>query len=177
MLSAGGLFTGGLVWYAWERVWIWRRLDLGEFAVDFRRSVRRADPAMPILLMTCGAAAGVFASSTPPGRQERLLQHVLHIGGRQHRTQPSSQPRRVPREQLPQRRVVPCGHGSDQLIVVHRLLCCAPAAKGSPNRADFLLSHHSRVDHGPSGGASRAASRRFLHETLRGVLARHSIES
>ena len=62
MLSAGGLFTGGLVWYAWERVWIWRRLDLGEFAVDFRRSVRRADPAMPILLMICGAAAGVFAS-------------------------------------------------------------------------------------------------------------------
>src|SRR5918993_2883114 len=33
MLSAGGLFTGGLLWYAWERVWIWRRLDLGEFAV------------------------------------------------------------------------------------------------------------------------------------------------
>ena len=62
MLSAGGLFTGGLVWYAWERVWIWRRLDLGEFALDFRRSVRRADPAMPILLMICGAAAGVFAS-------------------------------------------------------------------------------------------------------------------
>lgn len=62
MLSAGGLFTGGLVWYAWERVWIWRRLDLGEFAVDFRRSVRKADPAMPILLVICGAAAAVFAS-------------------------------------------------------------------------------------------------------------------
>jgi hypothetical protein len=62
MLTAGGLFTGGLVWYAWERIWIWHRLDLGEFAVDFRRSVRRADPAMPILLMICGAAAGVFAS-------------------------------------------------------------------------------------------------------------------
>ena len=39
MLGAGGLFTGGLVWYAWERVWIWRRLDLHEYAVDFRRSV------------------------------------------------------------------------------------------------------------------------------------------
>jgi hypothetical protein len=62
MLGAGGLFTGGLVWYAWERVWIWRRLDLREFAVDFRRSVRKADPAMPILLVICGAAAGVFAS-------------------------------------------------------------------------------------------------------------------
>jgi hypothetical protein len=62
MLSAGGLFTGGLVWYAWERVWIWRRLDFREFAVDFRRSVRKADPAMPILLVTCGTAADVFAS-------------------------------------------------------------------------------------------------------------------
>jgi hypothetical protein len=62
MLGAGGLFTGGLVWYAWERVWIWRRLDLRDFAVDFRRSVRKADPAMPMLLVICGAAAGVFAS-------------------------------------------------------------------------------------------------------------------
>jgi Domain of unknown function (DUF1772) len=61
MLSAGGLFTGGLVWYAWERVWIWRRLDLSAFAVDFRRSVRKADPAMPILLVVCASAAGGFA--------------------------------------------------------------------------------------------------------------------
>jgi hypothetical protein len=35
-----------------------------QFAVDFRRSVRRADPAMPILLMVCGVAGGVFASLT-----------------------------------------------------------------------------------------------------------------
>ena len=71
MLSAGALFTGGLVWYAWERVWIWRRLDLGEFAVDFRRSVRKADPAMPILLVICGAAAAVFASLAD-GRSQTL---------------------------------------------------------------------------------------------------------
>jgi Domain of unknown function (DUF1772) len=64
MLGAGSLFTGGLVWYAWERVWIWRRLDLRDFAVDFRRSVRKADPAMPILLLICGAAAGAFALLT-----------------------------------------------------------------------------------------------------------------
>jgi hypothetical protein len=62
MLGAGGLFVGGLAWYAWERVWIWRRLDLGAFAVDFRRSVRKADPAMPILLVISGTSAGVFAS-------------------------------------------------------------------------------------------------------------------
>jgi hypothetical protein len=73
MLSAGALFTGGLVWYAWERVWIWRRLDIGAFAVDFRRSVRRADPAMPILLVICGTAAGVFASLTDGGSRTLAL--------------------------------------------------------------------------------------------------------
>jgi hypothetical protein len=61
MLVAGGIFTGGIVWYAWERVWIWRRLTLLEYAIDFRRSLRRADPAMPILLVICAAAAAVFA--------------------------------------------------------------------------------------------------------------------
>ena len=65
MLGVGGLFTGGLVWYDWERVWIWRRLDLHEYAVDFRRSVRKADPAMPILLIICAvAASGLPSSST-----------------------------------------------------------------------------------------------------------------
>jgi hypothetical protein len=64
MLAAGGVFTGGLAWSAWERVWIWRQLTLREYAVDFRRSIRKADPAMPILLVICGIAAGVFASRT-----------------------------------------------------------------------------------------------------------------
>jgi hypothetical protein len=64
MLGAGGVFTGGVVWYAWERVWIWRRLSLRAYAVDFRRSVRKADPALPILLVVCAAGAGAFASLT-----------------------------------------------------------------------------------------------------------------
>jgi hypothetical protein len=76
MLSAGGLFTGGLVWYAWERVWIWRRLALREFAVDFRRSVRKADPAMPILLVICAAAAGGFASLAEGGARMLALAGV-----------------------------------------------------------------------------------------------------
>jgi hypothetical protein len=64
MLGAGGLFTGGIVWYAWERVWIWRRLTFAAYAVDFRRSVRKADPALPILLVICAAGAGAFSSLT-----------------------------------------------------------------------------------------------------------------
>jgi Domain of unknown function (DUF1772) len=64
MLGAGGIFTGGVVWYAWERVWIWRRLALQEYAVDFRRSLRRADPALPILLVISALAGGAFAAFT-----------------------------------------------------------------------------------------------------------------
>ena len=71
MLGAGGLFTGGVVWYAWERVWIWRRLPLRAYAVDFRRSVRKADPALPILLGISAGGAGAFASLTDG--VERLL--------------------------------------------------------------------------------------------------------
>jgi hypothetical protein len=64
MLAAGGLLAGALAWTAWERVWIWRRLALREYAVDFRRSIRKADPAMPILLVICLTAAGAFAART-----------------------------------------------------------------------------------------------------------------
>jgi Domain of unknown function (DUF1772) len=96
MLISGGLFVGGVISIAWERVpawratdlldfrtgfahtlrqmdhiqptrsagWIWRRLTLPEYSGDFRRSLRKADPAMPILVMICGAAAGTFASLT-----------------------------------------------------------------------------------------------------------------
>jgi uncharacterized membrane protein len=64
MLGAGGLFTGGVVWYAWERVWIWRRLPLAAYAIDFRRSLRKADPALPILLVVSAVGAGAFASLT-----------------------------------------------------------------------------------------------------------------
>jgi hypothetical protein len=74
MLGTGGIFTGGIVWYAWERVWIWRRLTLIEYAVDFRRSLRKADPAMPILLVICAAAAAVFAWRT--GGEARTLAAV-----------------------------------------------------------------------------------------------------
>jgi hypothetical protein len=64
MLAAGGLFTGGVVWYAWERIWIWRRLELSAYSVDFRRSLRKADPALPILLVICATSAAGFAWQT-----------------------------------------------------------------------------------------------------------------
>jgi len=59
MLGAGGLFTGGVVSNAWERAWIWRRLSLAEYAVDFRRSVRKADPAVAAFGLLVTAASYV----------------------------------------------------------------------------------------------------------------------
>jgi Domain of unknown function (DUF1772) len=80
MLATGAVFTGGIVWYAWERVWIWRRLALPEYAVDFRRSVRKADPAMPILLVTTAAAAGVFAALTEDTARALALTGIGVLG-------------------------------------------------------------------------------------------------
>jgi hypothetical protein len=54
----------------WERVWIWRRLELLAYAVDFRRSLRKADPALPILLVICGTgpARSPFSPTEPRER-------------------------------------------------------------------------------------------------------------
>jgi len=80
MLIAGGIFAGGLVWYAWERVWVWQRLTLLEFAIDFRRSLRKADPAMPILLLICGSAATVFATQTDDVARTLALASLALLG-------------------------------------------------------------------------------------------------
>jgi hypothetical protein len=64
MLLTGGLFTGGVAWYAWDRVAIWRTVSLPEFASDFRRSIGRADPAQPILALLCLVSAIGFGLST-----------------------------------------------------------------------------------------------------------------
>jgi Domain of unknown function (DUF1772) len=70
-LLAGGVFTGAISLFAWERVWLWRRMTLDQFAVDFRRSLRRADPAMPILLAM--SAIGAIGLATKSGGGELTL--------------------------------------------------------------------------------------------------------
>lgn len=56
-----GLWTGGILIFAVERTNLWRRMPVEQFAVDFRRSVLRVDPMMPILGVIAGLAAIVFA--------------------------------------------------------------------------------------------------------------------
>jgi hypothetical protein len=50
MVVSGGLFAGGLMSIAVERVPAWRRSDTGEFRVAFAHTVRRVDRLQPALL-------------------------------------------------------------------------------------------------------------------------------
>ena len=72
-LLAGGVFTGAVSLFAWERVWLWRRMPSEQFAVDFRRSLRRADPAMPILLVITAIGAIGLASQSEGSKQTLLV--------------------------------------------------------------------------------------------------------
>jgi Domain of unknown function (DUF1772) len=73
VLLPGGIFTGAVSLLAWERVWLWRRMSAEEFSVDFRRLLRRADPAMPILLLASGIGAAGLASEAVGAKQTLLL--------------------------------------------------------------------------------------------------------
>src|SRR5215472_17352123 len=61
MLVFCGLWSGGILIFAVERTNLWRRMPLEQYAVDFRRSLLRADPMMPILGGIGIAAATFFA--------------------------------------------------------------------------------------------------------------------
>lgn len=68
MLAFGGIFTGVMVAVAVERVNLWGRMPVEQYAVDFRRSLFRLDPMQPILGTLTAIGAAVFAlesSGTP----------------------------------------------------------------------------------------------------------------
>jgi hypothetical protein len=41
MLAFGGLFSGGILIVAVERVNLWRRMPVDQYVIDFRRSLYR----------------------------------------------------------------------------------------------------------------------------------------
>ena len=49
MLAFGGLYSGAILIYAVDRVHLWRRMPVDQYVVDFRRSLYRADPLIPIM--------------------------------------------------------------------------------------------------------------------------------
>jgi Domain of unknown function (DUF1772) len=61
MLAFGGLFSGGILIFAVERTNLWRRMPVEQYAVDFRRSLYRVDPLLPILGAVSAVGAVLFA--------------------------------------------------------------------------------------------------------------------
>lgn len=56
-----GMWAGGLLIVAVDRTHSWALMSLTDYAVDFRRSVHRLDPMMPILGLLGVVSAVVFA--------------------------------------------------------------------------------------------------------------------
>src|SRR4029453_14126034 len=63
MLIGGGLFAGGVVSIAWERVPAWRDADLPDFQTAFAHTLRRVDRLQPALLVVCLISTIGFALS------------------------------------------------------------------------------------------------------------------
>jgi uncharacterized membrane protein len=61
MLVFCGLWAGGILVVAVDRTHVWRRMPVDQYAIDFRRSLFRLDPLMPILGVIALSAALVFA--------------------------------------------------------------------------------------------------------------------
>jgi uncharacterized membrane protein len=65
MVVTCGLWAGVIFTYAVERVNLWKRMPIGQYVVDFRRSIHRADPLQPILGVVAIIAGVVFALNAP----------------------------------------------------------------------------------------------------------------
>jgi hypothetical protein len=61
MLISGGLFTGGVVAIAWERIPAWRECELVAFRGAFAHTLRRMDRLQPALVLTSLASTIGFA--------------------------------------------------------------------------------------------------------------------
>jgi hypothetical protein len=78
MLLSGGLFVGGVLVIALERVPAWRATDLLDFQTGFAHTLQRVDRLQPALLVACVGSTIGFASST--GGAARALA-TLAAGG------------------------------------------------------------------------------------------------
>ena len=65
MVSFGGVFSGAILMVAVERVNLWRRMPTAQYVVDFRRSLYRSDPLIPLMGGLSGVAAMVYAWNSP----------------------------------------------------------------------------------------------------------------
>jgi Domain of unknown function (DUF1772) len=63
MMVSGGLFAGGVMSIAWERVPAWRGTQLPDFRIGFAHTLRRVDRLQPALLSICLASTIGFAAT------------------------------------------------------------------------------------------------------------------
>ncbi len=63
MVVTSGLFTGGVLVIAWERMPVWRALPLPQFRTDFATTIRIADRVQPALLLATILATVGFGVS------------------------------------------------------------------------------------------------------------------
>lgn len=63
MLFVGGITAGNMWMVAVDRLSVWQRMSVVEFATDFRRTIRLVDPMMPILVIVTAAGAALVGVS------------------------------------------------------------------------------------------------------------------
>jgi hypothetical protein len=137
MIAFGGLFAGGILIVAVERVNLWRRMPVDQYVVDFRRSLYRVDPLLPIMGMLSGVGAVVFAltSDSYPAVLAWIgaaLIAVIMIASIALAEPINSKFRRLPEGQAPQgveqlRRTWRRFHWARTIVALSALACLAAA--------------------------------------------------
>jgi hypothetical protein len=137
MLAFGGLYSGAILIYAVDRVHVWRRMPVDQYVVDFRRSLYRADPLMPIIGVLSELGAVVFALNST-GRAAVLawtgfaLIALIIVASITLAEPMNSKFRRLPEGQAPARverlRVSWCRFHQARTVVALGALACLVAA-------------------------------------------------
>jgi hypothetical protein len=137
MLAFGGLYSGAILIYAVDRVHVWRRMPVDQYVVDFRRSVFRADPLIPIMGILSELGAVVFALNS--GERAAVLAWIgfgliaLIIVASIALAEPiNSRFRRLPEGQAPDRveqlRITWCRFHAARTVAALGALACLVAA-------------------------------------------------
>lgn len=64
MLLAGGIASGNMWCITVDRLSVWTRMSIVDYATDFRRLLKNVDPMMPILVGLSGVGAVIVAIQT-----------------------------------------------------------------------------------------------------------------
>jgi|SRR3712207_6346864 len=80
MLVSGGLFAGGVLAVAWERIPAWRAMPPAQYLPDFAAAIRRADRLQPALLVVAIVTALGFGPSANASARTLALTAAAGFG-------------------------------------------------------------------------------------------------